>query len=247
MAWVLDLDGVIWLAEEPIPGAPEAVARLHVTGEDLVFVTNNSNPTVADNKAKLSEHGIEAEGHVVTSAMAAAELVEPDERVLICAGPGVRDAVLARGAKEADGDDVDVVVVGFHREFDYERMRVAATAVRRGARLLATNDDATYPTPDERIPGAGAILAGIEKAAGVSATVAGKPYRPMADLIRARFGDSGLVVGDRADTDGRLARALGYRFALVLTGVTKRGDLPVDPEPDILGDDLTAVVDEVLD
>ena len=116
------------------------------------------------------------------------------------------------------------MVVGFHREFDYERLRVASTAVRAGARLLASNDDATYPTADGPIPGGGSILAAVERASGVAATVAGKPHRPMADLIRARLGPAGIVVGDRPDTDGALATAMGWRFGLVLSGVTVSAD-----------------------
>ena len=82
-----------------------------------------------------------------------------------------------------DGD-ADAVVVGFHRDFDYERLRVAVRAVQRGARLIATNDDATYPTPDGPIPGGGAIVAAVAYAGGVRPVVAGKPYAPMADLVR---------------------------------------------------------------
>ena len=91
--------------------------------------------------------------------MAASALVEPGERVLVCAGPGVVEALTARGAVPVRDGDADAVLVGFHRDFDYERLRVASRAVRRGARLLAINDDASYPTPDGPIPGGGAILA----------------------------------------------------------------------------------------
>ena len=240
--WVIDLDGVVWLADEPIPGAAEAVQRLRARGERVVFVTNNSNPPVATVEAKLAAHGIPAEGDVVTSATVAATLVEPGARVLVCGGDGVREALRNRGATVVDAGDADVVMVGFHREFDYERMRIAADAVRRGARLVATNDDATYPTPAGPIPGAGSILAGIERASGQRATVAGKPYRPTADHLRALLGPSGTVVGDRPDTDGRLARELAWRFVLVLTGVTTAADLPVDPAPDLVVADLAAAV-----
>jgi 4-nitrophenyl phosphatase len=245
MNWVLDLDGVVWLAEMPIPGAAEAVARLQASGAAVVFVTNNSNPTTADYERKLARHHIDARGAVVTSAMAAASLVAAGERVLVFGGPGVVEALDQRGAVIVDRGQPDVVVVGFHRDFDYERMRVASTAVRAGARLVATNDDATYPTPDGLIPGAGAILAGIERASGVRAIVAGKPYAPMAETVRAHLRDGdGIVVGDRPDTDGRFARALGYRFALVLTGVVTAGDVAlVDPTPDEIAPDLAALVD----
>lgn len=245
MPFALDLDGVIWLAEDPIPGAAGAVARLREAGEPVVFVTNNSSQPVGEVEAKLARHGVPAEGDVITSGMAAASLVQPGERVLVCGGPGVVEAIEGRGAVPVRDGDADAVMVGFHRDFDYERLRIAATAVRRGARLLATNDDATYPTPDGPIPGGGAILAAVATGAGVSPTVAGKPNAPMADLVRARLGSEGVMVGDRPDTDGRFARVLGYRFALVHTGVTLAHEV-IDPTPDLVAADLRALVDELL-
>jgi 4-nitrophenyl phosphatase len=140
--------------------------------------------------------------------------------------------------------DADAVLVGFHRDFDYEGLRVAARAVRRGARLLATNDDATYPTPDGPIPGGGAILAAVVVATGADAVIAGKPHAPMAALVRARLGEHGVMVGDRPDTDGRFAALLGYRFALVHTGVTPAG-VAVEPAPDLVAPDLQALVEQL--
>src|SRR5699024_8988611 len=89
VTWILDLDGVVWLGDAPIDGAAGAVAALQRAGETVAFVTNNSFPRRADVAAKLAAHGIEAHGEVITSAMAAASLVEPGERVLVCGGPGV--------------------------------------------------------------------------------------------------------------------------------------------------------------
>jgi 4-nitrophenyl phosphatase len=242
VTWVLDLDGVVWLADQPIAGAADAVARLRAAGERVIFATNNSWPPVAAQEAKLARMGIPAAGDVVTSAMAAATLVDAGQRVLVCAGPGVVEAVAARGAEPVHHGDADTVVVGFHRDFDYERLRVAAAAVRRGARLVATNDDATYPTPDGPIPGGGALVAAVAYAAGVSPIVAGKPHAPMADLIRVLGGDEGTVVGDRPETDGAFAAALGYRFALVLSGVTREPDLPVEPRPAVVAPSLADLV-----
>jgi 4-nitrophenyl phosphatase len=242
MTWLLDLDGVVWLAEQPIPGASEAVERLRAAGQRVLFATNNSAVPVGEQEAKLARHGIEARGDVVTSAMAAARVVVPGERVLVCGGPGIVEAVAARGALAVQGGDAEVVMVGFDRGFDYERLRVAARAVDRGARLIATNDDATYPTPDGPIPGGGALVAAVAYATGVTPIVAGKPHPPMADLVRALGGSEGTVVGDRPDTDGAFARELGYRFALVLSGVTGVSDLPVDPAPDVVADSLADLV-----
>lgn len=246
MGWALDLDGVIWLADEPIPGSAEAVSRLRRAGHDVVFCTNNSSQPRRAVEEKLARHGIPAVGDVITSAMAAAALVEPGERVLVCAGPGVVEALEERGAVPVSEGPADAVVVGFHRTFDFERLRVATTAVRCGARLLATNDDATYPTPDGPIPGGGAILAAVERASGRSAVVAGKPNRPMADLVRARLAGPGVMVGDRPETDGHFATALGYRFALVLSGVTQAEEV-VEPVPDLVAADLSTAVDRLLD
>jgi 4-nitrophenyl phosphatase len=243
--YALDLDGVLWLGDTPIPGAAAAVARLREAGEPVVFCTNNSSKPVAAVEEKLVRHGIAPEGAVITSAMAAAELLEPGERVLLCAGAGAREAVIGRGAIAVEDGPADVVLVGLHLDFDYERLRAAAEAVYRGARLLATNDDATYPTHDGPTPGGGAILAAVERATGVTAVVAGKPHAPMARLVRDRLGDDGVMVGDRADTDGRFAVALGYRFALVLTGVTTDAE-GVDPVPDLVAPDLAALVDAQL-
>jgi 4-nitrophenyl phosphatase len=244
---VCDLDGVVWLADAAIPGSAEAIARLRDAGHAVAFVTNNSSSPLADIEAKLARQGIDAAGAVVGSAEVTAGLVEPGQRVLVAGGPGLVEALEARGAEVVhnDGRDqgrFDAVAVGFHRDFDYERLRVATAAVRAGAWLLASNDDATYPTPDGPIPGGGSILAAVERASGVRAVVAGKPYQAMADRIRARFGDAGLVVGDRPDTDGRLATAMGWRFGLVLSGVTTDAD-GVEPRPELVAADLAGIAD----
>ena len=243
MAWVVDLDGVVWLSLRPIPGAAEAIARLRAAGEDVVFVTNNSGPTVEMVESQLDAIGIPAAGSVVTSAQAAAQLLEPGSTALLCAGEGAAQALEARGVRTVGEGPADAVVVGFHRSFDYDAMCRASRAVLAGARLVATNADATYPTPDGPIPGGGAILASIVAATGVDPEVAGKPNRPIVDLVRARYGPSGVAVGDRPETDGLFARELGYRFALVLTGITRADDLPVTPEPDHVADDLLALLE----
>jgi ribonucleotide monophosphatase NagD (HAD superfamily) len=108
--------------------------------------------------------------------------------------------------------------------------------------LIATNADATYPTPEGLLPGAGSILASVETATGVRAQVAGKPQQPIVDLLRTRAGHIDLVVGDRLDTDGLLARRLGVDFGLVLTGVTKQAP-PSGPDgPASVTDDLAGII-----
>ena len=109
----------------------------------------------------------------------------------------------------------------------------------------ATNDDATYPDSDGLLPGNGALVAAVERAGGVESVVAGKPHPPMADLVLEHLGHDvrGVVVGDRPETDGRFAASLGYEFALVLTGVTGADDLPAEPTPNSVEDDLLSTVE----
>ncbi len=244
-----DLDGVIWLAHQPIEGSARAVSRLRDAGHRVLFVTNNSASVVADQQQALEHIGIPADGDVLTSAMAAALLVQPGDHVLVCGGPGIVEALNSRGAVCAVAGPFDAVMVGFHRTFNYEVMRVASDAARAGARLLATNDDATYPTPDGLIPGGGAILAGIAVASGMTPIVAGKPYGPMADLVRRELGgidmSSAVMVGDRPETDGLFARTLGCRYAHVWSGVTPHGT-DVVPIPDLTGANLAAIADALL-
>lgn len=245
-----DLDGVVWLSHIPIPGSVEAIATLRAAGHRVLFVTNNSSARVEAQEAALAAIGIPATGDVLTSANAAALLIAAGERVMVCGGEGVVQAVLSRDAivvdEHATGSDanVDVVIVGFHRSFDYDAMMKASTAARDGARLIGTNDDATYPTPEGPIPGGGAILASVVTAAGVAPTIAGKPYEPMAALVRATVGEAAaknaVMVGDRPSTDGRMAAVLGCHYAHVESGITPPGS-KVEPTPTLVAADLLEV------
>lgn len=252
---LVDLDGVVWLARRAIPGAAEAVERMRAAGRRVWFVTNNSMSTIGDQEAALAAIGVPATGAVVTSAQAAASLVRAGERVLVCGGDGVVEAVAGRGAEPIRSDDAarrsigsfDAVVVGLHRHFDYDGLQAANAAVRDGARFIATNDDVTYPTPDGPLPGAGALVAAVAAVSETRPQIAGKPHRPMADLVAARLGGgfsppTTVMVGDRASTDGRFAATIGCPYALVRTGVTRPG---ARPDADVVAaldvDDLAAV------
>jgi ribonucleotide monophosphatase NagD (HAD superfamily) len=115
-----------------------------------------------------------------------------------------------------------------------------------GARLIATNDDPTFPTPTGPVPGAGAIVAAITTATGQDAEIAGKPYAASVALAKLRLDGVDVVVGDRPSTDGALARGIGCDFALVLSGVTRPEHGPLEPEPDSEDADLAALVHRVL-
>ncbi len=257
-----DLDGVVWLAHEPIAGAVDAVAALRESGRRVLFVTNNSAATLAEHEAALAHIGIPSRGDVVSSALAVTQLIQPGERVLIAAGPGVVEAVALAGGEGVVNDgrptdgEFDAVVVGLHRDFDYDRLAVAAAATRACGRLIGTNTDSTYPTAQGLQPGGGSILAAIASASGVLPIIAGKPHDPMAALVASMLtGPSGpmapervLMVGDRPETDGLFAVRLRSRFALVRSGVSAPGTaIAVSTPVDLDVADLATVARRLVD
>ena len=237
-----DLDGVVWLMHQPIAGSVNAIQLLKNAGHRVLFVTNNSYSVISDQENALAKIGIDAHNDVVTSSQAAGALLCKGERVLLGGGPGAVEAVKNAGAVLAGRSDdqtdseidqeVDTVMVGFHPSFDFRGLTRLSQAVRNGARLIATNDDATYPTPRGLIPGGGSILASVVAASGVEPIIAGKPHQPMADLVRQVLGVTDLsdawMVGDRPSTDGLFAQTVGCKFAQVLTGISSLKDVSDD-------------------
>jgi 4-nitrophenyl phosphatase len=242
---------------EPLPGAVDAVRRWLDAGHRLMFVTNNSHATLGAQEEAFAAIGIDASGRLLTSSMAAAHLLQAGSRVVVNGGPGVIEAVQSAGATavpvesvtddRAAAEDVTDVVVGFHREFDYQRLHVLSALVRDGARLIGTNSDATYPTNHGVIPGGGAILAAVATAGGVKPVIAGKPHETMAKLVTDRLGSSAVedmwMVGDRLSTDGLFARRLGCRFVHVHSDVSESG---VDVTPDVTVSSFADFVDAAL-
>ncbi len=254
--WLIDLDGVVWLGDEPIAGGAEAARLLRAAGRRVAFFTNNSSPRHAEHVAKLASFGMDpAPEDVLTSAQAAARLCVPGTSALVLGGPGVDEALAARGVDAVPagrgsppGDRaVTDVVVGLDRAVSYDRLADAVTTVLGGARLVGTNEDPTLPTPAGPRPGAGALLQAVSYATGSDPVVAGKPHGPAADLAVEVLGTVTTVVGDRPSTDGAFARRLGARFALVHSGATPADHGPLDPSPDVEAADLLTLVRRLLD
>jgi 4-nitrophenyl phosphatase len=253
-AFLLDLDGVLYRDSEPIPGAAESVARLRAAGKGLAFVTNNSAGTPESVAERLNSVGIEASpDEIETSALVTAELLAGRGvgSAFVVGEEGLRTALRERGIhlSEAEPATAEVVVVGLDRGATYATLRTASLLVQRGASLVATNADASFPAPDGDRPGAGALLAAIETTTGIRAEVVGKPHPPiMRAALRRAGGGVPLVVGDRLDTDIAGAAALGWDSLLVLTGTTTREDLEGSVLlPTFIADDLTALFDEPED
>ncbi len=225
VAIVCDLDGVVFNGSEMLPGAGVALQALAADGHQLVFATNNSTKTAADVASRIAAGtGYPAQPQqVITSAMAAAHhLAGTVQNVFTVGEPGL-DATLREAGIEvaAAGRAVDAVIVGLDRGVTYEKLAVATIAVRNGARLIATNTDATFPSPRGQVPGAGTFVAAVERATGEVAEPCGKPHDPMAALVGELVGGRRVVmVGDRVETDVEFGRRHGWQTVLVLTGVT---------------------------
>jgi HAD superfamily hydrolase (TIGR01450 family) len=239
--WAIDLDGVVWLSGRVLDGAPEAVSMLRQRHHEVAFVTNSSFYRRDDVAERLAAIGIDALGGVITSAMATASLLKGGESALVIGGPGLREAVSARGVDITDdpSSKPDAVIIGIDPNFDYQTLSDVMVAVERGARLLATNRDPSFPTPDGLRPGCGALVAAVCEATGVEAIFGGKPEAATLAMVQERLGDGGVVAGDRSDTDGAMADALGYRFALIASAVNT-GDQTAGKRFDGLLDAVTA-------
>lgn len=240
---VCDLDGVVYRGSNVVEGAVEAIDGLTARGVKVLFCTNNSNPTVGRYLEKLSGFGLRVTADdILTSATVTAEILQQrgfaGKTAIAVGGEGLREALASVCISVKDEPDVtvaDLVVVGFDPTFTYDAMKRAALAVRRGAVLVATNDDASFPAEDALWPGSGAILASIETATGARAEVMGKPRRAMMEVAARRLeGCSDIaVVGDRPDTDLAGGRLFGWKTILVLSGVTSAAAAEkLDPAPD---------------
>jgi hypothetical protein len=221
-AWLIDLDGVVWLSGHPIDGSVTAIEQLREHDVPVLFVTNNSAPTTTQLLQRLDRAGIKAAEHeVLTAAQAAASLVPEGGSAVCIADGGVREALEFRKVAIIDDGNADAVIVGWTTTFSYDTLASASSAVRSGAMFIGTNPDPTHPTPAGLMPGTGAIIAAVEVASGTPAIYAGKPGSAMAQLVHERVDSIAMVVGDQVATDGAFAERLGVPFSLVLSGVDR--------------------------
>ena len=225
---MLDLDGVVYVGREAVPGAADAVAETRLRGMHVAFVTNNAARPPAEVARHLRELGVPADADdVVTSAQAAASLVAEQvpagARVLALAGPGVAVALVEAGLVPVhDADDGPAAVVtGYGPELTWRQIMRGAALIREGLPWVACNEDLTIPTDFGIGPGHGALVDLMRRFSGAEPRVAGKPQRPLLDeTVRRVGGKRPLMVGDRLDTDIEGAANAGVDSLLVLTGVT---------------------------
>ena len=246
MLLIVDLDGVVYLGAEPVRGMPELLSTRVAGGDQVVYATNNSRWHRSEYVDRLRGMGAPADAAlIVTSARATALALaagpRPARCVMVLGGHGLarelRDCGIETVAPTRFGLAVgpDAVVVGVDFALRYERLSLAAEAVRGGARFVATNRDAVYPGTDALKAGAGSIVAALATAAGREPDlVVGKPGPTLFQAAAAAAGvpvESAVVIGDGLQTDIRAAHAVGARSVLMLTGVTTRAHLD-DADPD---------------
>lgn len=234
---MLDLDGVVYVGPEAVPGAPEHLAKARAEGMRIAFITNNASRPPAAVAEQLTGLGVDASpDDVVTSAQAAARVLGdrlgPGARVVVLGGAGLVEAVAEAGLERvAVEDDADAVVTGYGPDVLWGQIMRAAVRIRDGLWWVASNTDATFPTTFGSAPGHGVLVETLRRFTGVEPVVAGKPSRPLLDeTMRRCGGDHPLMVGDRLDTDIEGARAAEVDSLLVLTGVTGLAEL-VAAEP----------------
>ncbi len=243
---IFDLDGVVYRGDHVVAGAPQLIARLRDAGVLVRFATNNSTRMPGDFAGRLTALGVPAAAdEIVTSTTATIEYLRrhlPEVRRVLAVGEAGLGAML-RGAgyevtpaheavgPEPDGSPLlvsyDAVVAGLDLRFSFRSLAAAQAAIRAGARLIATNNDARYPTRHGFLPGAGSMVAAISTASGVEPAVIGKPEPGMFSAILEQLevipGDA-LVVGDNPDADVIAANRAGIRCVLVLTGVANASE-----------------------
>jgi glycerol-1-phosphatase len=263
---LVDLDGVVWVGREPVPGSAETLAALLDAGKEIVFVTNNPGKPPAVYADRLRGMGVNAgEERIVTAGMVAARLAAdaagPGGSAFVIGATALKEMVSEAGAKLLAGEaarEAGVVVVSGHRGFDYEELLTAKLALDRGAALVATSHDPTMPMPGGEWPGTGAVLAAVETASGRTAEIGGKPERHLFEMALAAIGRGSSVandvqkepqpgrvamVGDRISSDIEGGRRAGLETVLVLSGTSSREDAEAaNPPPDHVLNDLAGLL-----
>lgn len=255
---LIDLDGVVWIGRDPVPGSPETLATLLGAGKELAFITNNPSKPPELYAERLATMGVEVDPRrIVTAGSVTARLAAAaatargdgsDWTAFVIGAEPLRNLVAAAGGTVLDGEaarEADVVVASGFRGFDYEMLLTAKLALDHGAALIGTSHDATMPMPGGDWPGSGAILAAVETASGRRAEIGGKPEPHLFEIALEAIGrpPRTAMVGDRIASDIDGGRAAGLATVLVLTGASSRAEAEAAaPPPDHVIENLAGLL-----
>jgi HAD superfamily hydrolase (TIGR01450 family) len=234
-AFLFDLDGVVYVGEDPLPGAVESLSRLREAGKQVRFLTNNPRPTRAQIARKLAGMGVEArEEEVVSSGRATASYLSDEgiDSAYVIGSRGLMTEVLGAGVEVVDAGPCEAVVVGADEYVTFAHVRQAVRLIFEGARFVATNADASFPTPKGPLPGTGAIVAAVQTTTGQKPVVVGKPFPPMFDVaLRGLDCARAVMIGDTPASDIEGARRAGIPGVLISkdgSSASKGNTSPVD-------------------
>lgn len=239
---VLDLDGTICVGEQLIEGTEEALDSLNRLGCRVTFVSNSIDGRETYVR-RLRRRGIPVDRDDILTATEALRLYlqenAPGATLYAISDPPLRETLSEEFTFSDDPQSIDVVIASADRSFDFDKLNTAFQALKRGARFLATNSDATAPTRDGEIPDAGAVIGALEACSQRRVEqVVGKPSAFMAERALERLGSAPgqtLMVGDRIETDVVMGHRAGMATALVLTGVSRAEALAKSPvQPDFV-------------
>jgi NagD protein len=234
-SWLMDMDGVLVHEEQAIPGADRFIAALRDREIPFLVLTNNSIYTRRDLAARLRASGLDIpEESIWTSALATAKFLEdqrPGGSAFVIGEAGLTTALHQSGYTLTERDP-DYVVLGETRTYSFERITQAIRLIESGARFIATNPDATGPSPDGSMPATGAVAALITRATNRDPYYVGKPnplmMRSALNAIDAHS-ETTAMIGDRMDTDVVSGLEAGLETVLVLTGVSTRESADLYP------------------
>ena len=226
---IIDMDGVLYRGETPIPGIVPFFQFLREHGIRFLLATNNSTLTQQEYSEKMARMGVPIPPDaVLTSAIAAADYLAArypkGTRIHALGETGLKDALVSAGFVLAD-EDVTCVVVGMDRKFNWEKTSRATLLIRAGATFIGTNPDKTLPMPEGEIPGNGSLLALLEAASGVAPIIIGKPEKHLYEIAMRRLNaplETTAALGDRLETDILGAFRMGLFSIMVLSGVSTR-------------------------
>jgi 4-nitrophenyl phosphatase len=236
---IIDMDGVLWLGDTPLPGLNNFIQTLEQANINFVFATNNAAKTPDQYLAKFQRFGITIkESQILTSAEATASYLSqkyaPATAVFVVGGADIREGLTRRGfeiltvQEVLNGRRAQIVAVGFWREVSYDDFAAAAICIGIGAEFVGTNSDATFPSEWGNLPGAGALIALLQTTTGVEPTIIGKPgpllFQDAMKRLNGRKENTAMV-GDRLNTDVAGGKAAGVQTILVLSGITTPEDL----------------------
>ncbi|MCA9907176.1 MAG: HAD-IIA family hydrolase [Anaerolineae bacterium] len=246
---VMDMDGVLWRGDVQLPGVHEWFSLLRTRAIPFALATNNSTKTPTDYVDKLAHFGIDGvkPHQIITSSTTTVDYLRKHypagTKVYVVGGDGLRTLLVEAGFQLAD--DAQLVVAGLDPQLTYAKLKQATLLIRAGAEFIGTNDDRTFPTAEGLAPGAGSVLAAIQTATDQKPRTMGKPNAPMFEAALAILGTDAehtLMIGDRLETDIAGAQRVGYRTALVLTGVATADDVDQGTiKPDTIYADLDAL------